>query len=409
VRLDPFTLMVVATANLFSISLVLMIIMGRNVHGAARDTRNGLLLLSLAWLVLTVSAYVREPVVLYVSLSILSMVLVSACLISFHKALTGWLGPRAGARTIRVLGVLMPLGYALSFASYPIRVGWSNFLMAAMLTLLAWATRGTLRASGRHWRVLLLLCLVTMAVLTGARGVMGAFLTEAYPTFLAAHPVNVAAALAINISVVLGTVAILVAWRDEADERLRMMAYTDSLTGLLNRRGFTERAGAMFANARRYRQPLVVLMMDLDHFKQINDRHGHEGGDRALQLFSHVLGETRRTGDLVGRLGGEEFCVLLPHGLRATAVGFDKRLRQALREQAPAQLGFSLDFSAGMACMTDEDATLASFMARADAALYEAKRGGRAQMWIDASGARETASRSTPTKRTAQPAGHLHG
>jgi diguanylate cyclase len=150
-------------------------------------------------------------------------------------------------------------------------------------------------------------------------------------------------------------------------------------------------------------------VMDLDHFKQINDRHGHEGGDRALQLFSHVLGETRRTGDLVGRLGGEEFCVLLPHGLRATAVGFDKRLRQALREQAPAQLGFSLDFSAGMACMTDEDATLASFMARADAALYEAKRGGRAQMWIDASGARETASRSTPTKRTAQPAGHLHG
>lgn len=388
--LDTFTLMAAATANLVCISCALPLIMGRNVHGAARATQAFLLQLTLGWMLLTASAYQTEPHALYVTLSILSMVCVAASLVSFHRALTGWLGPRPGARAIRVLGVLMPLGYALSFSSYPIRVGWSNFLMAAMLLLLARATLVARRSSGRHWRVLLLLCLSTMATLTAARGVLGAFITAAYPTFLTAHPVNVAAALAVNLTVVLGTVAILVAWREEADDRLRTIANTDSLTGLLNRRGFMERAEALFANAQRYHQPLTILMLDLDHFKQVNDRHGHEGGDRALQLFAQVLGETRRTGDLVGRLGGEEFCVVLPHAQRATANGFDQRLRERLQHTVQAQLGFALDYSAGMAALSSGDVTLAGLMARADAALYEAKHSGRARTHIGHSGSGDT-------------------
>jgi diguanylate cyclase (GGDEF)-like protein len=390
VSIDTFTLMAVATANLLCISFALPLVMGRDVHSAVKATQAFLLQLTLGWLLLTVSAYRPEPRALYVTLSVLSMVCMSASLVSFHRALTGWLGPRPGARAIRVLAVLMPLGYALSFSSYEIRVGWSNFLLAAMLLVLARATLLARRNSGRHWRLLLLLCLGTMAVLTATRGVLGAFFTAAYPSFLTPHPVNIASALGVNLTVVLGTVAILVAWRDEADQHLRTMANTDGLTGLLNRRGFTERAEAMFANARRYRQPLTVLMLDLDHFKQINDRHGHEGGDKALRLFAQILGESRRSGDLVGRLGGEEFCVLLPNTLRHTASGFDQRLRGKLHRMGPQALGFALDYSAGVAAMTDGDATLTGLLARADAALYEAKDGGRGRLLMGVSGSGQT-------------------
>jgi diguanylate cyclase (GGDEF)-like protein len=168
------------------------------------------------------------------------------------------------------------------------------------------------------------------------------------------------------------------------------MANTDSLTGLPNRRGFMERAEALFANAQRYRQPLAVLMLDLDHFKQINDSYGHDRGDDALRLFAQMLRETRRTGDLAGRLGGEEFCVVLPSSQRHTASGFDQRLRARLQQRSGEELGFALSYSAGVAAMTDGDATLAGLLARADAALYEAKHGGRGRMLMGNSGAGHT-------------------
>ena len=385
-ELDTLSLMTVAMANLMGISLVLPLIMGRSLTRAARSMQGGLLLLTLGWAMLTASEYLVSSFVL----SVLSMACLPAALLLLHRALAGWLGPRPGQRAIMVLAVLVPVGYALTFSSYPLRVGWSNFLLAAMLALLAWSTLETRRNAGRHWRLVLFACFASMAVLTAARGVLGAFFTSAYPTFLSPNPVNIAAALATNIAVVLGTVALLVAWRDEADEQLRTMANTDSLTRLLNRRGFTERAEALFATAKRYRQPLTVVMIDLDHFKQINDRQGHEGGDRALQLFAQTLGETRRTGDLVGRLGGEEFCVLLPQGPDGTASGFDQRLRKRLEQVTHAQLGFALDYSAGAASMTHSDATLAGLMARADVALYRAKHDGRARLLTGASLAGDT-------------------
>ncbi|WP_326538056.1 GGDEF domain-containing protein [Pseudorhodoferax sp.] len=385
-ELDALSLMTVAMVNLVTISLMLPLIMGRGLTPAARAAQRALLLLTLGWSALVASEYLVSSYVL----SVLSMAGLTASLVMLHRALSGWLGPRPGTTALKVLAVLMPLGYALSFAHYPLRVGWSNFLLAAMLVLLARATLVSHRHGGRRWRLLLLACFATMAVLTGARGVLGAFFTSAYPTFLAPNPVNIAAALATNMAVVLGTVALLVAWRDEADDRLRAMANTDSLTGLPNRRGFMDRAEALFANAQRYRQPLAVLMLDLDHFKRINDSYGHDRGDEALRLFAQMLRETRRTGDLAGRLGGEEFCVVLPSGQRDTASGFDQRLRARLQQRSEEQLGFTLTYSAGVAAMSDGDATLTGLLARADAALYEAKHGGRGRLLMGASGAGQT-------------------
>jgi diguanylate cyclase len=250
VQIDILSLITVAMVNLLGISIVLPLIMGRNLTRAARCAQAALVLLTLGWTALTLSEYGSSFV-----LSVLSMACLSGCLVALHQALTGWLGRRPGARAIVVLAVLMPLGYALSFGHYPVRVGWSNLLLAAMLLLLARATLVSHRDTGRHWRIVLLGCFVVMAILTGARGVLGAFFTELYPTFRTPHGVNIAAALAINIAVVLGTVALLVAWRDEAEDRLRAMANTDSLTGLPNRRDFHSRAEALLANAKRYHTP----------------------------------------------------------------------------------------------------------------------------------------------------------
>ena len=136
-----------------------------------------------------------------------------------------------------------------------------------------------------------------------ARGMLGAF-TDQYPSFHAPHPVNLAAHVATNVSLVLGTVSLLVAWRTEAEHKLRTLAMTDGLTGVFNRRGFTTQGSSLLAHAARHQWPMTALMLDLDHFKQVNDTHGHEAGDRALQLFARLLGDTCRSGDLVGRLGG---------------------------------------------------------------------------------------------------------
>lgn len=107
--------------------------------------------------------------------------------------------------------------------------------------------------------------------------------------------------LAANVTLVLAMVATLVAWREEAEAQLRDQAYADALTDLANRHGWGERAPVLFDHTRRHNHPLALIMLDLDHFKRINDTQGHETGDQ-------VLRENRRTSDLAARLGGRGVC-----------------------------------------------------------------------------------------------------
>ena len=137
-----------------------------------------------------------------------------------------------------------------------------------------------------------------------------------------------------------------------------------------------------FAHAKRHGLPLALLSIDIDHFKQINDQHGHEGGDSALRLFGQLLQRGLRAGDTIARMGGEEFCVLLAHGGADAATGFEQRLRAALAQEAPAQLGYPLDFSAGLAILEAGDDSLAPMMRRSDQALYRAKEQGRGRLVV---------------------------
>ncbi|OJV65089.1 MAG: GGDEF domain-containing protein [Burkholderiales bacterium 64-34] len=373
-KLDFLTLMAVMTANLFMVSAALPVIMGRDLSRAARNAQASLLLQALAWAAIIAAGSLWDQ-----AFSTLAMAFQAASHWTLYRALEEWLGPRPLRKLLMALVIAMPLGYTLGFGHYAWRVGWSNGLLALMLCVIARATLYPRLPASLRWRSLLLGTLVTMAGFTLARGLLGAF-TDQYPSFRTPHPVNLAAALAANVSQVLGTVALLVAWRSEAEHKLRALAMTDGLTGVLNRRGFTTQGSSLLAHAARHQLPMTAMMLDLDHFKQVNDTHGHEAGDRALQLFARLLGETCRSGDLVGRLGGEEFGVLLLHNSAPAGLALDRRLRKRLHAASVAELGFALDYSAGMAVLQPGEAGLAELMARADGALYAAKTAGRGQL-----------------------------
>jgi len=168
--------------------------------------------------------------------------------------------------------------------------------------------------------------------------------------------------------------------RKQQERELKRLASTDSLTSLPNRRIFMERLELEVARAERYAQgETALLMLDLDHFKLINDRHGHGVGDQVLQGFSCLLQAQIRRTDLAGRVGGEEFAVLLPGVGIKGGVEFAERLRSALhaRPMETSQGGLQVTMSAGVTLLGYVGESGSMAMGRADAALYRAKENGR--------------------------------
>lgn len=394
-ELDVRTLMVVFTVNVFAVSLALPAIMGWRVGPAARQAVLSTLLQAGGWFFLVLSTFWRLQWQDQVC-SVLAMAGMSASLVLLWRSIGLWTGRPQQAWPMWTLTVLMTLGYGIGFDSYPWRVGLANGVLGLQMLAIVVAVSRLSPATGWRWRALIGLCMGATATVTFWRGILGAFFTEAYPFLTAPHPVNKVAALVSNLSLVLTTVAILMAYREEAERELQAQAMTDGLTGLLNRRAWTERADALLADAQRYGYPLVAVMLDIDHFKRINDEQGHARGDQALQLLSRLLREELRTGDLAGRYGGEEFCVLLTHTREGQALSLDQRLRQCLRLQSAQELDFPLEYSAGLAAMGPQDTTLDSLLRRADEALYEAKRAGRGQVVLAPRNTVETREAAAP-------------
>lgn len=160
--------------------------------------------------------------------------------------------------------------------------------------------------------------------------------------------------------------------------RLRQMAMHDGLTGVANRSGIDEHLTAALASARASGQPLALLMLDLDHFKTINDRHGHAAGDQVLRVVSEAWGTQLRNNDLLGRFGGEEFLVICPAATPEQAMAIAHRLRDATSTLRFDEIHPELQVtvSIGVAQALPDD-TPAALYERADAALYRAKGQGR--------------------------------
>ena len=163
------------------------------------------------------------------------------------------------------------------------------------------------------------------------------------------------------------------------NDRLQDMASHDPLTQVLNARAYYTACEQQIALSQRSQQPFSVLFVDLDHFKKINDTHGHAAGDEVLRVVARTLEQSLRGSDLLGRIGGEEFSVFLPDTTLQGALQVAENLRTAVAQCRPVTASTPLDITAsiGVASRAPGVQTIQSIQQRADAAMYEAKKAGR--------------------------------
>jgi diguanylate cyclase (GGDEF)-like protein len=241
------------------------------------------------------------------------------------------------------------------------------------------ATAYTLLRPGRNGKSLLQRILGVNDVLFAVAMAIGGWYGVAFPaTSLGSSSLHTLAALAAYLLMIVNGVGFLLLCKQKGDEQMAQLATTDFLTGLANRRAFFEQAEVARTLALRLKKPIALLMLDLDHFKQLNDRFGHATGDEALVRFAGMARATLREHDLMGRLGGEEFALALPGTDVDGALLAAERLRQAVAGTTLEAGGveYAMTVSVG-AVMIEAGETLTAALARADQALYRAKRHGR--------------------------------
>ena len=164
----------------------------------------------------------------------------------------------------------------------------------------------------------------------------------------------------------------------EAQIRLERIASIDDLTGVLNRRAFMERASTEVARFRRTGRKFTAVMIDIDHFKSINDTFGHSTGDDVLKKFAAIISDALRAVDVFGRVGGEEFCIILDSTENDDALMVCERIRQQVAEQCRVDpITWDITCSMGLATVSKEDVEFSTLMQLADHALYKAKETGR--------------------------------
>lgn len=279
--------------------------------------------------------------------------------------------PRVPALLLIGLGTLVQ-GYLVAVApDYRARVAvFAGVLLVFSLAHLQLVWRHGGRGFGS---VFTLVVLVAQAAMLGARLVSAPGLSPQ------GSPLQPSAMQALYVgSLAFFVLALSVACVLRASERLhdelKAIATHDPLTGVLTRAAWIDEVEREIERSRRHGHALTLLILDLDHFKAINDRLGHQAGDRALAAFAARVQGSLRISDRLGRYGGEEFVVMLPETALATALNVAARIRTAVHDHdAEPRLSVSI----GVAKLRPGDPSIDTVLARADAALYEAKRSGR--------------------------------
>jgi diguanylate cyclase (GGDEF)-like protein/PAS domain S-box-containing protein len=177
----------------------------------------------------------------------------------------------------------------------------------------------------------------------------------------------------------------------QQNKELSFLATRDSLTGCLNRRSFSEQFEARFEQAKNEGQELTCIMVDIDHFKLVNDNYGHATGDQVIKMLAEILHSNTRNDDLVGRYGGEEFCMVLPGMTAEIAVRLAERIRLKIKDESAERFdsGPRVTASLGVATIKDNPKTTDELNHRADEALYIAKESGRNMVILWAADAEE--------------------
>lgn len=376
--LDFFSMTAVVAVNLLAIAFVLPWSMGHQVDVPARHAQRFFLLQGLAWiLVLTASRFPARPWI-----DVLPFLAASTAvwaLWQLSRALVGWLGPRAPLleRSLMLSCIAGPLGFVVLVNHLNYRLAWFSLCHGLCVALAGCMALYPKKRVARGWRCLVFGIGMLMAASLAMRSML-ALETSSLPVFTAESPANHGFALIAPFCNTLLLIAILVAWRDEANQKLRDMALQDALTGLANRRSLENQGQLMLKRAARDGLPLSLLMLDLDYFKGVNDRYGHLVGDQALQLLARTLQKQTRGDEIAARWGGEEFCLLV-HAGPDEVQALCTRLQSALRLGSRLELNFELYFSAGCAHAQRvwEGLTLEQMLLQADKALYQAKHLGR--------------------------------
>lgn len=217
--------------------------------------------------------------------------------------------------------------------------------------------------------------LALQAAVLVARAITTLWIDSAHSNRFGPSLVQTAYIAAYSFSVLLVSIGVLLMASERVRAQLEYLATHDSLTGTLARRAILQHGSEEMLRWQRYRNPFSVLLLDIDHFKAVNDRHGHLVGDRVLAEFARIATESLRSTDRIGRYGGEEFVVLLAETEATAAFAVAERIRQGLRampEGLPA-----CTTSIGVATVLPGQTRFDEVLARADAALYQAKDQGR--------------------------------
>ena len=168
---------------------------------------------------------------------------------------------------------------------------------------------------------------------------------------------------------------------DHLEIKMRGLAFFDELTRQLTRRAFFESAELYFEIARRHKKPFALLMVDLDHFKKINDQYGHAFGDKVLRSFGVLINQKKRKSDIVGRYGGEEFIFILPDtnfdGVVQYTEKFHSKLRKMSLQYGDEKVPVTISIGVALYDGSDESCGMKNLIENADSALYEAKESGR--------------------------------
>jgi diguanylate cyclase (GGDEF)-like protein len=378
--LDPITVLLVATAFMLLNGAVLGFIhraLPHELRAAAADWRIGTLLIAAGallgasrgiravdWIIPLTNAAVFWGFALYWR----------ALRRYFDNADSRWVF------ALPAFGVLAITFFTFVVPHFSIRVAVATIVLAATC---AAASATLLHAQREHRSVsgtvlVAILLLVTLLVLL--RGVYYLINSSSNDTLLA--PNSIAAAISpfiLAMLPVMGTTAFVLLCFERIRRDLHRIATTDALTGLANRRTMNERADQMFVRARASNETFSVAVIDIDHFKQINDRHGHDAGDQVLIAVAHALERNCRGKESVGRHGGEEFVVMLDGAAQVEALAAAERLRGVIEQLEHANLPVAVrtTVSIGVATLQSDDASFDDVLRRADRALYAAKAAGR--------------------------------
>lgn len=283
------------------------------------------------------------------------------------------------ALAIGVLGWLGAGWFGVVQPDYRLRVLWGSVAIMANIAL---AVQALLAGGARRWSrargVLLAISLLSALLLVWRNGQLWFDLN---PPVAMAQPatVNYFYVLFSGMQPLFASIGFLLLYSETLQRELHTLARVDPLTGVKNRLALNETAEQLLAHANRMGRSLGVLMIDADHFKSVNDRFGHGGGDKVLLALADGIRGTLRAGNVIGRVGGEEFVVLAPDTALDEALVLAERIRHTI-ECTPLLVDghlLQLTVSIGAAATLPGERDVTRLLQRADTALYEAKRAGR--------------------------------